>query len=331
MKWIGLLTASLLSLQLSAQTPAGAPAKAAVTKATTRTSAGIPDISGIWDTATVTPMERPAELAGKAFFTPSEAEEYEKRLAVENDRDRKGTPGAADVARAYNEAWWDRGTKVVPSLRTSLIVDPPDGRVPPLTPAARAAAQKRGAILQAPPNGPEDRGIQERCIVGVNVGPPIIPTVYNNNFQIFQSGDTVVVFSEMIHDYRVIPTDGSKHLPSDIRTWLGDSRGHWEGKTLVVDTTNFNGKAHFRGADENLHVVERFTRVSPVQILYQFHIEDPTAFERPWGGEFTFNKAKGLIYEYACHEGNYGLSGLLSAARAEEQKAAPPKSSNPKQ
>jgi hypothetical protein len=311
MKLVGLLLVCVISVHLAAQTPAGAPK-----------AAGAHDLTGIWDTATITPMERPAELAGKAFFTPAEADAYEKRLAVENDRDRRGKPGADDVARAYNEAWWDRGTKVVPSLRTSLIVDPADGRIPPLTPAARASAQKRASALQRPPNGPEDRGIQERCIVGVNVGPPIIPTVYNNNFQIFQSGNTVVVFSEMIHDYRVIPTDGSKHITSDIRLWMGDSRGHWDGNTLVVDTTNFNGKTHFRGADENLHVIERFTRVKPDQILYQFHIEDPTAFERPWGGEFTFNKAKGLIYEYACHEGNYGLSGLLSAARAEEQKAA---------
>jgi len=317
MKLVGLLLACVISVHLVAQTPASAPKSAG-----TAASSGGRDLTGIWDTATITPMERPADLAGKAFFTPAEAEAYEKRLAVENDRDRRGKPGADDVARAYNEAWWDRGTKVVPSLRTSLIVDPADGRIPPLTPAARAAAQKRAAALQAPPNGPEDRGIQERCIVGVNVGPPIIPTVYNNNFQIFQSGNTVVVFSEMIHDYRVIPTDGSKHIPADIRLWMGDSRGHWEGNTLVVDTTNFNGKTHFRGADENLHVIERFTRVKPDQILYQFHIEDPTAFERPWGGEFAFNKAKGLIYEYACHEGNYGLSGLLSAARAEEQKAA---------
>jgi len=317
MKLVGLLVACIISVHLVAQTPASAPKSAG-----TAASSGGRDLTGIWDTATVTPMERPKDLAGKAYFTPAEAEAYEKQLAIENDRDRRGKPGADDVARAYNEAWWDRGTKVVPSLRTSLIVDPADGRIPPLTPAARAAAQKRAAALQAPPNGPEDRGIQERCIVGVNVGPPIIPTVYNNNFQIFQSGNTVVVFSEMIHDYRVIPTDGSKHLPSDIRLWMGDSRGHWEGNTLVVDTTNFNGKTHFRGADENLHVIERFTRVKPDQILYQFHIEDPTAFERPWGGEFTFNKAKGLIYEYACHEGNYGLSGLLSAARAEEQKDA---------
>jgi len=317
MKLVGLLVACIISVHLVAQTPASAPKSAG-----TAASSGGRDLTGIWDTATVTPMERPKDLAGKAYFTPAEAEAYEKQLAIENDRDRRGKPGADDVARAYNEAWWDRGTKVVPSLRTSLIVDPADGRIPPLTPAARAAAQKRAAALQAPPNGPEDRGIQERCIVGVNVGPPIIPTVYNNNFQIFQSGNTVVVFSEMIHDYRVIPTDGSKHIPSNIRLWMGDSRGHWEGNTLVVDTTNFNGKTHFRGADENLHVIERFTRVKPDQILYQFHIEDPTAFERPWGGEFTFNKAKGLIYEYACHEGNYGLSGLLSAARAEEQKAA---------
>ncbi len=189
---------------------------------------------------------------------------------------------SADFSKSRGNQSW-HGTGIEQGYEGgTFIVAPPDGRVPPLTPVAREAARKRGAALQAPPNGKEDRGIQKRCIVGVNVGPPIIPAVYNNNFQIFQSSGTVVVFSEMIHDYRVIPTDGSKHLPSDIRLWLGDSRGHWEGKTLVVDTTNFNGKAHFRGADENLHVIERFPAESK-PILYQFHIEDPTAFERPAG------------------------------------------------
>jgi hypothetical protein len=238
-----------------------------------------PDFEGVWSNQTITPLERPPELAGKAFFTKAEAEAYEKQVANENNKDRRDGSAEADVVRAYNEAWWDRGTKVVSTLRTSLIVEPEDGRIPPLTPQARAAAEARAAILQRPPRGPEDRGVQERCIVGANVGPPSLPTAYNNNLQIFQCPGYVAIFNEMVHDFRVIPTDGSPHLPSRFRFWLGDPKGHWEGKTLVVDTTNFNGQVRFRGSDENLRVIERFTRVKPDEILYQFRIEDPTAFE----------------------------------------------------
>jgi hypothetical protein len=286
-----------------------------------RTPEGVPDLAGIWTNITITTLERPAELANKAFFTKEEAAAYEKKVAEDNNKDRRDGGGEADVLRAYNESWWDRGSKVVPTLRTSLIVDPPDGRIPALTAEAQQAARRRVEAQRRPPNGPEDRGVTERCIVGSNVGPPMLPASYNNNFQIFQSQGYVVVLSEMIHDYRVIPTDGSPHLPPAFRSWTGDSRGHWEGKTLVVDTTNFNGKVHFRGSDENLHVVERFTRVKPDEILYQFQIDDPTAFTKPWGGEVPMTPTKGPIYEYACHEGNYAMAGILSAARAEERKA----------
>ena len=281
-----------------------------------------PDLQGIWTNQTITPLERPPELAGKASFTKAEAEAYERQVANENNKDRRDGPADADVARAYNEAWWDRGTKVVSTLRTSLIVEPEDGRIPPLTPQARAAAQARAEIQQRPPRGPEDRGVQERCIVGNSVGPPSLPTAYNNNLQIFQSPGVVVIVNEMVHDFRVIRTDGSPHLPSRFRFWLGDPRGHWEGKTLVVDTTNYNGKVRFRGSDENLHVIERFTSVKPDEILYQFRVEDPTAFERPWAGEIPLHATPGPIYEYACHEGNYGLTGVLAGARADEKRAA---------
>jgi hypothetical protein len=281
-----------------------------------------PDLKGVWSNQTITPLERPPELAGQAFFTKAEAEAYEKQVANENNKDRRDGSAEADVARAYNEAWWDRGTKVVSTLRTSLIVEPEDGRIPPLTPQARATAQARAEILGRPPRGPEDRGVQERCIVGANVGPPSLPTAYNNNLQIFQSPGYVAILNEMVHDFRVIRTDGSPHLPSHFRFWLGDPRGHWEGKTLVVDTTNFNGQVRFHGSDENLHVIERFARVKPDEILYQFRIEDPTAFERPWAGEIPLHATQGPIYEYACHEGNYGLAGQLSGARADERRAA---------
>jgi hypothetical protein len=294
--------AALLHVPLAAQAPLRAE----------------PDLRGVWAYETITPLERPQELGDKAFFTKAEAEIYEKQVAAANNKDRRDGTAQEDVARAYNEAWWDRGTQVVSTLRTSLIVEPKDGRIPPLKPQARAAAQMRAQIQAGPPRGPEDRGVGERCIAGRNAGPPFVPVAYNNNLQIFQSPGQVVILNEMMHDFRVVRTDGSPALPPQFRFWLGHSRGHWEGETLVVDTTNFNEQVHFQGSDENLHVIERFTRVGPGEILYQFRIEDPTAFERPWAGEIPLRATPGPIYEYACHEGNYSLSGLLAGARAEE-------------
>jgi hypothetical protein len=285
-----------------------------------RTPDGQPDIGGVWTNATITPLERPADLADKQFFTQEEATAYERKTAEQSNRDRRDGPADADVTRAYNEAWWDRGSKVVPSLRTSLIVDPPTGRMPALTPAAQEAARRRAEALQRPANGPEDRLIRERCIVGDNVGPPMMPSAYNNNFQIFQSANYVAILSEMMHDVRIIPLDGRTHLASNLRSWLGDSRGRWDHNTLIVETTNFNGKISFRGSDENLRVVERFTRTAPDLILYEFRIEDPTAFTAPWSAEVPLKATKGPIYEYACHEGNYGMVGLLSGARAQDAK-----------
>ena len=277
-----------------------------------------PDLRGIWSYETVTPLERPLELGAKEFFTKAEAEIYEKQLAAANNKDRRDGTAQEDLARAYSEAWWERGTHVVSTLRTSLIVEPKDGRIPPLKPQAQAAAKVRAQIQAAPPRGPEDRGVGERCIANRLAGPPFVPGPYNNNVQIFQSPGQVVIFNEMIHDYRVVRTDGSPALPTQFRFWLGHSRGHWEGKTLVVDTTNFNEQVHFQGSDENLRVIERFTRIGPGEMLYEFRIEDPTAFERPWAGEIPLHATSAPIYEYACHEGNYSLVGLLAGARADE-------------
>jgi hypothetical protein len=275
-------------------------------------------LEGIWSTATITPLERPRELGEKQFFTEQEVADYEKRVLVENNRDRRDGPKEADVSRAYNDFWWDRGTSIVATRRTSLIVDPSDGRIPAMTPEAQKAAVVRASALQRPAVGPEDRGVQERCIVGTNVGPPMLPSAYNNNFHIMQNAGFVTILSEMVHDVRTIPLDGRPHVPPNIRQWRGDSRGHWEGNTLVVDTTNFNDQVHVRGSDQNLHVVERFTRVSPDVLLYEFRIEDPTAFTKPWAGEIPMTKTEGPIYEYACHEGNYGMEGLLRAARQQD-------------
>jgi hypothetical protein len=283
-----------------------------------RTPDGQPDLQGIWNNATLTPLERPRELAGKAFFTEQEAAEYEQRVLKDVDADRRDGGGATDVNRAYNEFWRDRG-RVVPSRRTSLIIDPPDGRVPPLTPEGKDRAATRAEARRLhPADGPEDRSPAERCIAVPNAGPPMMPANYNANYQIVQTPGYVVILSEQIHDARVIPLDGRPHIPSNMRQWLGDSRGRWEGNTLVVETTNFTDQTNFQGTGEKLRLVERFTRSGPNTILYEFTVDDPATFTKPWTAQIPMNKAEGPIFEYACHEGNYGMAGTLSGFRAQE-------------
>ncbi len=279
------------------------------------------DLEGIWSNATVTPLERPADLAGKATFTPEEAAAYEKQAVERSNVDHRTGNAETDVASAYNQFWYDRGTKAVGTRHTSLIVDPSDGRVPPLTPEAQKGVQDTRAWAQEhATDGPEGRSLGERCILWNTAGPPMLPGPYNNNFQIFETRDQVVILNEMIHDARVIPLDGRPHLASNIRQLMGDSRGHWEGKTLVVDTTNFSGKFSVRGSDENLHLTERFTRVSPDTLLYEFTVNDPTAFTRPWTAQIPVTRTKGPIFEYACHEGNYAMTDILAGARVAEKK-----------
>ena len=279
------------------------------------------NLEGIWSNATITPLERPADLAGKATFTPEEAAAYEKQVVERNNVDHRTGNAETDVASAYNQFWYDRGTKAVGTRRTSLIVDPSDGRLPPLTPEAQKRVQETRAWMEAhATDGPEGRTLGERCILWATAGPPMVPGPYNNNFQIFETHDQVVILNEMIHDARVIPLDGSPHLPGNIRQLMGDSRGHWEGNTLVVDTTNFSGKYSFRGSDANLHLIERFTRVSPDALLYEFTVDDPTAFSKPWTAQIPVTRTKGPIFEYACHEGNYAMVDILAGARAAEKK-----------
>jgi hypothetical protein len=287
-----------------------------------RTPDGQPDLQGIWSNATITPLERPDDLAGKPVLTEKEAAQYEKDVVRRTNVDRReGILGTeADVARAYNQFWYDRGTKTVGTRRTSLIVDPPDGKVPPLTPEAQKRVADRDSRRARPAEGPEDRSLSERCILWQTAGPPMLPSGYNNNYQIVQSRGYVTIFNEMIHDTRIIPLDGRPHLPPNIRLWMGDSRGHWEGDTLVIDTTNFTDKTAFRGASEKMHLVERFTRVDPDTLLYSFTVDDPSSFARPWTAEIPSVRAQGSIFEYACHEGNYGMAGLLRGARAQESK-----------
>ncbi|MBV8903829.1 MAG: hypothetical protein JOZ22_09345 [Acidobacteriia bacterium] len=310
----------LAPLSMNGQIPATPKAAVANQNWTVpRTPDGQPELQGFWTNATITPFERPAELASKAFLTPEEAAALEKQM-LQNRVDR---PPAAGDTGGYNEFWYDRGTKVVPSRRTSLIVDPPDGRIPPLTPEAQAKVDAaRAAARQHPADGPESRSLQERCILWPTAGPPMLPSGYNSMYQIVQGPGYVMIQVEMIHDARIIPLDGSPHLPPNVRQWLGDSRGLWEGDTLVVDTTNFTNKTRFRGATENLHLVERFTRTGPDTILYQFTVDDPKAFTRSWSAEIPMTKTSGPVFEYACNEGNYAMTDILAGARAEEQKAA---------
>ena len=287
-----------------------------------RTPDGQPDMQGIWSNAILTPLERPADLQDKAFFTKEEAAAYVKRTIEQNNKDKRDGSGTdADVARAYNDFWWDRGTSIAKTLRTSLIVDPADGRIPALTPLAqKRAEQVKEARRLHPADGPEDRPVGERCILLNSAGPPMMPSAYNNNYQVVQTAQTFVILNEMVHDARVIPLDGRPHVPQSIRLWMGDSRGRWDHDTLVVDTTNFTNQTPFRGSGPNLHLTERFTRMDAETLLYQFTVDDPESFTRPWTAAIPSVRTTGPILEYACNEGNYGMSGLLSAARAEEKK-----------
>jgi hypothetical protein len=286
-----------------------------------RTPDGQPDLQGVWTNSTLSPLERPAELAGKTVLTAEEASDYVKGLLQRVNTDRRDGGAQVDVGRSYNEFWRDRGNNLVADLRSSLIVDPPDGKIPALTPEAQKHTDENRAWMQAhATDGPEGRSMAERCISWTTAGPPMIPGPYNNDTQIVQGPGYVVILSEMIHDARVIPLDGRPHVSSGIREWMGDSRGHWDGNTLVVDTTNFSSEYSFRGSDTNLHLTERFTRVSPEVIQYEFTVDDSTAFTKPWTARIPFNKTTERVFEYACHEGNYALTDILAGARAAEKK-----------
>jgi len=283
-----------------------------------RTPDGQPDLQGVWTNVTITPLERAPNLAGKEFYTPAEARQFEKETVDRNNADRRDGGAQADLSRAYNDAWYDRGTRVVETLRTSLVIDPPDGRIPRKAGGAQAAPVGFGK----PPEGPEDRSLPERCILWPTAGPPMMPSFYNNNYQIVQAPGYVTILVEMIHDARIIPLDGRLHAAAGIRQWMGDSRGRWEGNTLVVETTNFNDKTRFQRSSPNMKLVERFTRTAPDTIMYEFTVDDPATFTRPWTAQIPMKKTEGPIIEYACNEGNYAMEGMLAGARADEKKAA---------
>jgi hypothetical protein len=283
---------------------------------------GHPDLQGIWSFATITPLERPTELAGQQVLTDEQAAEFEKQTLARTNADRRDGGTQADVSRAYNDFWYDRGTKVVGTRRTSLIVDPPDGKVPPFTAEAQKRAQARaeGRRRRGPADDPEDRALSERCILGFNSGPPMVPGGYNQNVQLLQTRDYVVIHNEMIHSARIVPMDGRPH--GTVRQLVGDSRGRWEGDTLVVDTTNLTDETNFRGSTAKLHLIERFTPVDADTLLYEFTADDPATWTAPWTAQIPLTKTPGPIFEYACHEGNYGLEGILRGTRAEEKAAA---------
>jgi hypothetical protein len=283
-----------------------------------RTPWGHPDLQGIWNNGTTTPLERPDDLANREFL--SEAEWAARAKEVANRAQLRPDDPEADLALAYNNEWWDRGK---PLLRTSLIVDPPNGKLPPLTEEGkrRVAARQAARQQRGPADSWEDRPLQERCIVYHGVPP--FPTGYNNNYQIAQTPDHVAIRYEMMAETRIIPIDGRPHVSKNIRQWMGNSVGRWDGDTLVVETTNYSDKTTFRfpAATETLRVIERFTRVDADSIDYQFTVDDPTMYTKVWSAVLPLAKAEGPIYEYACHEGNHGMFGILSGHRAEEKSA----------
>jgi mannose-6-phosphate isomerase-like protein (cupin superfamily) len=304
---IGLLVAGA-AVSVSAQTQK----KAAVP----RMADGRPDLQGTWDFAQLTPFERPGEFRGKDSITEEEAEEFAQKRIETSDKDRRDGGAAADVERAYNDFWWDFGRRI--AKQTSLVVDPPDGRVPALTPAA----QKRIADRRNHYDNPEERPLAERCVLGFNSGPPMVPSAYNNNMQLVQTRDRVLILNEMIHSARVVDLSGRPHHPASLRFLTGDSIGRWEGDTLVVDTTNFSTEGGFRGATTGLHLVERFTREGPDALRYDFTADDPQTWTRKWSASIPMVRTAERMFEYACHEGNYALAGVLQGARYQEKQAA---------
>ena len=349
---------SLAPVELAGQ--ARGRTKDAVAGGVPRTADGHPDLQGTYDLATLTPLQRAA--GSPLVLTEEQAKKLESQVADRNvkadapiDADRAappkggdGTPGAYGNVGGYNNFWLDPGsqyTTIDGQKRASLLVDPPDGRVPALTPQARERQARRvrptsdeaareedpGFEGAAAYDDPEIRPLAERCLVGFSStsGPPVLPTYfYNNLHQIVQTPDSVMILTEMVHDARVVRIGGA-HLPATIRKWLGDSIGHWEGDTLVVETTNFTDNTRFMGSTESLKVTERFTRMNAKTLRYQFTIEDPATWTRPWTAEYAWPASSEPVYEYACHEGNYAMTNILRGARLKEADEAAAKKSKP--
>ena len=299
-----------------------------------RTGWGAPDLQGVWDFRTITPLERPERLGDRAFLTEEEAANLEQEVVERNvelanraarrtevtesvDRGEEGAPGF------YNNFWLDRGTTTVDTRRTSLIVDPANGRLPEMSPAGRERTEARSAYRRDhPADSWLDRSAFDRCILGFNAGPPITPGGYNQNLQVFQTPDHVVLLTEMVHTVRVVPLDGRPALPEDVRQWSGDSRGRWEGDTLVIETSHFNDQRRWRGTTRNMTLVERLTRVDADTLVYEYTVDDPDTWTRPWTASLPMQRGDQPQYEYACHEGNYSMPGILGGHRMDELAAA---------
>src|SRR5262245_27686137 len=316
--WAAVMLVATLD-PLLAQKPAAPPVRRAAQ--VPRTSDGRPDLQGFWSNATITPLERPAEFAAREFFTEAEAAEYERTalarlIAFLGPEDEKL---AADVNYTYMDY-----QKVGENRRTSLIVDPVNGKIPPQLPVAVERAARRP---KSSSDDPEVIGLDERCLLSVALGssnssPPLVPNVFGQNiYQIVQTPQHVMLFSELVHDARIVRING-KHPPANIQHWLGDSIGHWEGDTLVVDTANFTAKTHFKGSSEKLHVVERFTRTDQNTIQYKVTVDDPDTWATSWTAEIPFKTTDDRMFEFACHEANYAMTGILRGARVAEREAA---------
>jgi hypothetical protein len=306
--WLVVVVAALLTAGLSGQTRK---------QPIPRTPDGRPDLQGTWDFAQLTPLERPSEFANKDTVTDQEVEEFAQRRVETANKDRRDGSAAADVERAYNDFWWDYGHRI--AKQPSLVVDPKDGRIPALTDAARERNAQRRPLY----DNPEERPLAERCILGFNSGPPMVPSAYNNNVQIVQTPQHVVILNEMIHSARIVDMSGRPHRPATMRFLTGDSIGRWEGDTLVVDTTNFSTERGFRGASANMHLTERFTRVDRDSLQYDFTVDDPVTWTRKWTASIPMVRTNELIFEYACHEANYALTGVLQGARYQEKQQPP--------
>lgn len=298
-----------------------------------RTPDGKPDLQGTFTFATITPLQRPEALAGKDVLSAEEAAAFEEAENKRLNRDlydpEKGQPSAGYPPRSqggvlsYNDFWYERGDKLVEDRRSSLITDPSDGRIPFSAETRRRQAERARKTNAAQFDDPEDLSLVDRCILGFNAGPPMISGTYNNNMQIVQTPGYVVIHNEMVHEARVIPLDGRPH--GTIPRWTGDSRGHWEGDTLVVETVNFRRETSLQGSTAQTKVIERFTRVGPQTIDYRFTISDPVAYTQPWSASEPLRAIDDLIFEYACHEANYGMEGVLRGARYREKNPPPAK------
>ena len=293
------------------------PAAGQTPSAVPRTEDGRPDLRGVWNFSSATPMERPETLAGKEVLTAEEAAQFEQEIAqnrIAVDSISETAPLEARVA--YEQAIWFERKNTLDGRRTSLIVDPPNGRIPPVSAEGQARIDGIQAARDRAPGGPEDRNNAERCLMGFNSGPPMEPSAYNNNVQIFQTPDHVVMLNEMVHNARFVPLDARPHLPASLRQWSGDSRARWEGDTLVVETTNFLRETALDGSSEDMHLVERFTRLDADRLLYEFTVTDPATWADSWTAQVQMTSSDEPLYEYACHEGNYSMTTALNGARA---------------